>query len=104
MSKRNWIFLTMFVSVGCFRAAAQDAFKPPVPGATPEWVLVDRYCVTCQNQKLKTAGLMLDSLNIEKVSDDAVTWEKVVRKLRSDAMPPAGAPRPDKASSDSLAA
>ena len=33
----------------------------------------------------------------------ADTWEKVVRKLRTGAMPPAGRPRPDQAGSDSLA-
>src|SRR5712691_11505460 len=52
--------------------------------------LLNKYCVTCHNQRTKTAGLMLDTLDVERVSPDAEIWEKVVRKLRSGAMPPAG--------------
>ncbi len=40
---------------------------------------------------------MLDKLDVEDVSKDAEVWEKVVRKLQTGAMPPAGAPRPDQA-------
>ena len=57
--------------------------------------LLDRYCVTCHNQKLATAGLMLDKMNVEKAGEDAAVWEKVVHKLRTRSMPPAGMPRPD---------
>jgi hypothetical protein len=46
---------------------------------------------------------MLDRVDVENVSTAAPVWEKVVRKLRTAAMPPAGAPRPDPASYDSLA-
>ena len=64
--------------------------------------LVDRYCVTCHNATLKTAGLNLDHANVENVSDDGETWEKVVRKLNAGAMPPAGMPRPDQADSNAF--
>src|SRR5580704_13098443 len=57
--------------------------------------LVDRYCVTCHNQRLKTAGLFLDTMDPANVPADAEAWEKVVRKLRTGAMPPPGMPRPD---------
>ncbi len=66
--------------------------------------LLDRYCVTCHNGRLKTAGLMLDMLDLQDVSADAVRWEKVVAKLRSGAMPPAGAPRPGSDAYESMAA
>src|SRR5262249_49240456 len=55
-----------------------------------------KYCVTCHNQKLKTAGLTLDTVDPSSVGPDAEVWEKVVRKLRAGMMPPAGRPRPDK--------
>ena len=42
-------------------------------------------------------------MDLAKVPDSTETWEKVVRKLRSGMMPPAGLPRPDKSASDSLA-
>lgn len=65
--------------------------------------VLDKYCVTCHNQRLKTGGLVLDALDIGKVPAQAEVWEKVIRKLRSGTMPPAGMPRPDAAAYNSLA-
>src|SRR4029450_12336202 len=59
-----------------------------------------KYCVPCHNQRSKTAGLMLDTANLDQVSQDAETWEKVIRKLRGRMMPPPGAPRPDERSEE----
>jgi hypothetical protein len=64
--------------------------------AAPLRPLLDRYCVTCHNRTLKTAGLQLDTLDVERVGASAETWEKVARKLRTREMPPVGAPRPDR--------
>jgi len=58
---------------------------------------VGQYCVTCHNQRLKTAGLVLEGIDSAKIPADAETWEKVVQKLRTGAMPPPGLPRPDAA-------
>ena len=66
-------------------------------GATPERSLLDRYCVTCHNERLQTAGLELDTADVTQVAADPAVWEKVVRKLRAGAMPPAPRPRPDEA-------
>jgi len=41
---------------------------------------------------------MLDKVDLEKAGEDAAVWEKVVHKLRTRAMPPAGKPRPDASS------
>ena len=65
--------------------------------------VLDKYCVTCHNQRLKTGGLTLDTMDLSKVSSQAEVWEKVVRKLRAGSMPPAGLPRPDAATYNSLA-
>ena len=59
--------------------------------------LLDRYCVTCHNARLRTAGLALDTADLEDVGGGAAVWEKVVRKLSADAMPPPNRPRPDEA-------
>src|SRR5207245_2130714 len=64
--------------------------------------LIDQYCVTCHNEKTKTAGLMLEKMDPSHVAADAETWEKVVRKLRAGMMPPQGMPRPGPASYESL--
>jgi mono/diheme cytochrome c family protein len=69
--------------------------------ASPRQIL-DTYCVTCHNQRLKTAGLTLDTLDLTKVPQQAEIWEKVIVKLRAGMMPPAGARRPDPATYEAL--
>ena len=56
-----------------------------------------RHCTSCHNQRMKTAGLALDTLNLPAVGDQVAVWEKVVAKLRAGAMPPIGRPQPDEA-------
>jgi cytochrome c551/c552 len=65
--------------------------------------LLNQYCVTCHNTKLKTGGLALDKLELARAGTNAESWEKVARKLRAGMMPPAGAPRPDRHALDALA-
>jgi mono/diheme cytochrome c family protein len=74
-----------------------------LPASSPQRALLAQYCVSCHNERLKTAGLMLDKLDPERVGDAPAVWEKVVGKLRSRAMPPAGMPRPDEATFDAFA-
>ena len=66
--------------------------------------LLNQYCVTCHNQRLKTAGLLLDGMDVDHVGKDAAAWEKVVRKIRTGMMPPSGARRPERAVLDGFAA
>ena len=69
----------------------------PLPPRPPTVALVDQYCVACHNTTAKTAGLALDVVSREDLSEHTETWEKVVRRLRARQMPPAGMPRPDEA-------
>src|ERR1700679_2467536 len=71
----------------------KPAPAPGTPAATQREIL-DRYCVTCHNDRLKTAGLTLQNLDLAGVGDHAELWEKVVRKLRAGLMPPPGVRRP----------
>ena len=64
---------------------------------------LDRYCVACHNERLRTAGLLLDAADVAHVGAGAEIWEKVVGKLRSGAMPPPGRRRPEPAALDSFA-
>src|SRR5271169_703481 len=64
---------------------------------TDRQAVLGKYCFTCHNAKLKSGGLALSALDPANLSTNADKWEKVVRKVRSGAMPPAGMPRPDKA-------
>lgn len=86
----------LFVAILGLTLSAQS--QKPAPSA-----VLQQYCVTCHNDRLKTAGLVLDPAELTRVSARPELWEKVVRKLRSSAMPPANAPRPDKATYDSMA-
>jgi mono/diheme cytochrome c family protein len=84
-------------------AAQQSAPTSPV---APQKALLDRYCLTCHTQRLKERGtvpIALDSLDLSQVGANAATWEKVVVKMRAGLMPPAGSPRPDKATHDAFA-
>ena len=58
---------------------------------------------TCHSDRVKAGGLVIDPAAVANVSAGADRWEKVVRKLRTQAMPPPGAPRPDAASYDRVA-
>ena len=75
--------------------------RTPVGAAVPEAAkasaVLKQYCVTCHNDRLKTADLSLNQLNPAKVQENPAAWEKVVRKLRTGTMPPPGSPRPDRA-------
>jgi len=62
---------------------------------SPSAALLNRYCVTCHNERLKTGGLVLNPAQLNAVAENAETWEKVIRKLGSGAMPPPGMPKPD---------
>ena len=99
----GWIGFAL-VGVVSFSEAAWPQSLNPVPAhASAQRAVLDRYCVVCHNEQARTAGLALDKMNVEQVSEGAPVWEKVLRKLRGRAMPPAGMPRPDEATYDSLA-
>jgi hypothetical protein len=53
---------------------------------------------------VKSAGLALDAISSESLSQHPEAWEKVVRKLRARSMPPAGLPRPDEGTYSSVTA
>ena len=84
-------------------AQTSAAASQPAPAdVAKERQLVDQYCVTCHNARLKTAGLLLDQLDLARLGDHVDIGEKVVRKLRAGLMPPTGARRPDPAALESL--
>ncbi len=94
------IFSTAFTT--CIQAA-----PPPEPNSDPatvsaERTLVNKYCVVCHSDKLKTGGMSLQSADMTNIPAGAELWEKVVHKLSLGAMPPQGMPRPDQASIDHL--
>jgi cytochrome c5 len=65
--------------------------------------ILNKYCVSCHNEALNTANLMLDKANIHDLSLHPAIWEKVITKLSLRAMPPVGFPvRPSEDEYDGL--
>src|SRR5580704_2706278 len=83
--------------------AAVRAPREAAAAIQPERALLDRYCVTCHNQRARTAGLTLDTQDITNPPTSAAVWEKVIRKVRGGLMPPVGMPRPDRTALAGLA-
>ena len=101
-----------FLAVGVWIAAIASGFlhaspqapaqrSPSAATARPE-ALLEQYCVTCHNGRVRTGGLALDAADLTNVAAHAETLEKAVRKLRTGAMPPVGARRPSQAGYDTL--
>src|ERR1700682_927242 len=91
------------LSAGVFYAQTAKPSGQPGGTSSSQRELLDKYCVTCHNSKLKTGGLALDKLDLAHVGENAEVWEKAVRKLRAGMMPRVGMPRPAPAAYDGLA-
>lgn len=110
-SRAGYATLTSLLLAGgaALALTGARAYRPgivhAVRAADPEEVraVLDRYCVTCHNERRLTAGLALDALDIEDVGLEAETWEKAVRKLRTGTMPPGDVRRPEQSEYDLVA-
>jgi mono/diheme cytochrome c family protein len=91
-----------FLSSSAILSSPQTQSATPAGAPAAQQQLVTQYCVTCHNQRAKTAGLALDTLNLADVGKDAHIWEEAVRKLRGGMMPPPGSRQPEKAAVKSL--
>ena len=98
-----WITVVL-LGTGSIQTSAQtESSSPPPAPASPYREVINGYCVTCHNENLRTADLLLDQADVDNVSLNPEVWTKVAEKLRAGAMPPAGMPRPDQATYDSFA-
>ncbi len=96
--------VTLALAAGILGHAAAAAAQPPTGGpAEPHGAVLKRYCLGCHNERLLTAGLALDTVDMTDVGAHPDVWEKVAGKLRSRTMPPRGRPRPDAATYDAVA-
>jgi mono/diheme cytochrome c family protein len=88
------------------RAAGQTpaASEKAVGETDKHRAMLNTFCVTCHNTRVKTGGLALDDLDLQAAADSAQTWEKALRKLRGHLMPPPGAPQPPQKEVDSFVA
>jgi Protein of unknown function (DUF1592)/Protein of unknown function (DUF1588)/Protein of unknown function (DUF1587)/Protein of unknown function (DUF1585)/Protein of unknown function (DUF1595) len=84
-----WLVLGAVVSYAPLSGAAHQAGPPSA--ATPHTAFVQKYCLTCHNDRSRTAGLSLEGLSLDRISERSDVWEKALRKLRSGEMPPLSA-------------
>jgi mono/diheme cytochrome c family protein len=93
------LFISGSVAVALPSVQARQTQPPPAPARAtasgePRAVL-DQYCISCHNQRLRTGGLALDNLDVTRPAASAEVWENVIAKLRAGSMPPPGRPRPE---------
>src|SRR5690349_7538332 len=62
--------------------------------ATSSAALIHQYCIGCHNEKLKTGGVVLEHQRPDSAAEAPALWERVLRKLRNNEMPPAGMSQP----------
>jgi mono/diheme cytochrome c family protein len=99
---------TVALAAGGQQAGVQrDSTDPIGPVLRPDLSRVlTQYCAGCHNPRgtdsAIASGVVLDRPDLTRVADHGEMWEKVVRKMRTGSMPPAGMPRPDVASASAL--
>jgi len=95
MSKRRLRVAQTFFAFLCSSILTVTLLRPQTTSSGADRRrFLDTYCVSCHNQKLRTAGLELDRVAAAHPGADAGTWERVIAKLRAGSMPPPGMPRP----------
>jgi mono/diheme cytochrome c family protein len=110
MRQRPWSALIVGAAVAMTASAYVLAMtparsqQPTVSTAASHRAVLDRYCVTCHNQRAKTGGLTLDDVDVTDAGAHPEIWEKVIQKMHGNLMPPAGKPRPDEATYKGLIA
>ena len=101
------VFLSAAILAAGLGLATPSSAQTKAAGAAAAPVVdtkaaVDKYCVGCHNDKLKTANLTLENFDFAHIADHADKAELVIRKVRAGLMPPNGMPRPDAAVLDGM--
>jgi len=104
------VVLAAVVVVGVALSAQQQPARAVAP--TPSHVapmtvaaqnaLVGRYCVTCHSERAKAGGISLKAFDAAAAVAHGELTEKMITKLRAGMMPPAGAARPDAATTQAM--
>ncbi|MBI4471212.1 MAG: DUF1587 domain-containing protein, partial [Acidobacteria bacterium] len=91
--RRTFLVVLLMVPAGVFLGQVRETRQ-----------FIDQNCVTCHNDRARTAGVDLSSIDLQNISQNAELLEKVVHKVRTGQMPPAGRPRPDQRASAAMVA
>src|SRR3954471_6834603 len=101
---RSLASVGMALAVAAFLppATLQAQNSSPSAAASVHRQTLQLYCVGCHSGPTPFAGLNLEPMDFNNLEQNGAIWEKLIRKLRGRQMPPAGMPRPDEATYDSL--
>jgi mono/diheme cytochrome c family protein len=106
---KKFVFTAAVITLATVCVSQTTSQTPPAPakvaapadhavqGPVAYQEMLNKYCITCHNEKSKIpagAPLALEKANLKDPGADAAVWEKVVRKLGVGAMPPRNAPTP----------
>lgn len=81
------------------------ASSAPARGDADLTKLIGTYCSACHNGRMRSpSGALLDQLDATQISAKPEVWAKAYRQLQAGAMPPFGAPRPDRTTVDAALA
>ncbi len=70
--------------------------------AQDQQAVVNRYCLGCHNEKLKSGNFSWQKIDLAHVDQSAEQAERAIRMLHAGMMPPPGLPRPDAAGTNAL--
>ena len=104
MTAKRGVFLAGFALAATSGTSALA--QTPISPAALERTVLEDYCVSCHNDSRLTGGLSLERIDLSRLAanaEDSEVWEKVVRKLRTRAMPPPGRQRPSEQEYESVA-
>src|SRR5690242_13412140 len=98
MGMRSNLLVVFAVAVPCVAAELHPA------DAASAKALANQYCATCHSAKAKIAGVVLEGMDWTRPGDNAAVLERVLRKVRTGEMPPAGMPKPAPAAASAFTA
>ena len=89
---------------GCGDRTGRRRLRRCPAHGTPKvgWELFGTYCTECHNTDDWAGGIAFDTMTEADIPQNIDVFEKVVRKLRSQQMPPGGHKVPDKATRAAL--
>ena len=95
---------TLFAAAFTWGPHTATGQAPPAAQAARHQATLNQYCGACHNERVRTADLSIEGLDLSGVAEQSEIWEKVIGKLRTRTMPPVGQPRPTDETYDTLAA
>jgi hypothetical protein len=82
---------------GSVMEAQRDARGAPAASGLDVAKTIDTYCAGCHNSGMRSpSGGVLDHLDATRIDARADIWSRAYRQLQAGAMPPVGAPQPDR--------